>query len=108
MSIKIEPIEVRYKGKKFEPPRSTDVGVLRVCDDDNSFQVTFDVNGYNSKEVKVVGRNGVLEVHCNPTNRPDAPAASVKSCKFPHDVDCSTVRSNMTSSGTLEITARKY
>ncbi|CAJ0961543.1 unnamed protein product, partial [Mesorhabditis belari] len=108
MSIKIEPIEVRYKGKKFEPPRANDVGVLRISQDDNTFQVTFDVNGYTSKEIKVIGRHGLLEVHCNPSNRADAPPPSVKSCHFPNDVDCSTVRSNMTSTGTLEINAKKY
>ncbi|GMR46091.1 hypothetical protein PMAYCL1PPCAC_16286, partial [Pristionchus mayeri] len=104
-------VEHNWEAQQWDWPLQHNDGVVKVHNDKHKFEVALDAQHFTPNEihVKVVGH--LLDINLSHEQRTDSfghvTRAVSRSYQLPEDVDASTVKSVLTTRGTLVITANK-
>jgi len=104
-------VEHNWQAKEWDWPLQHNDGVVKVHDTKDKFEVGLEVHYFtpNEIEVKVIGNEVV--VHCRHEERTDQHGRVSREIHrayhLPADIDTSTLKSTLTQSGVLQISAHK-
>ncbi|KAF8353663.1 hypothetical protein PRIPAC_95286 [Pristionchus pacificus] len=98
MSVKVEH---NWDAQQWDWPLQHNDGVVKVHNDKHKFEVALDAQHFTPSEIQVKVVGNVLDIHFEHQSRPDSLGA------LPDDVDATTVKSTLSTRGTLVITANK-
>lgn len=104
-------IEVTHEAKVWDWPLQSHEGVVKVINTNDKFEVGLDAQFFSPKEIEVKVCGQDLLINCRHESRSGEFGTIAREVhrayKLPHDVDVSTVKSHLTNSGVLSITAEK-
>jgi crystallin alpha B len=100
-----------WDGKQWDWPLQANDGVVKVINTAEKFEVGLDASFFTPKEIEVKVHEGALMIHCKHEERSDAHGTITREVNrtyaLPKDVDGGSIKSHLSHTGVLTITASK-